>query len=101
VNASSEISTSTPVVPGETPSAVFIRPNTIHGCRPISVKIHPTTMASSDSGIAQIAIRHCHARAGMRPLRVSQRPVRAIRMWSPPRPIIHRNAQYVTQMIGV
>src|SRR6218665_1081469 len=36
------MSTSRPVTFGESAEEVIIWPNTIHGCRPISVKIHPT-----------------------------------------------------------
>jgi hypothetical protein len=69
------------------------RLKTIHGCRPISVKIQPTIMAASESGKLQIAAFQIHDCRGIRPLRVSQRPTTATSTWSMPSPIIQRNAQ--------
>ena len=86
---------------GDTADSVGSRLNTIHGCRPISVKIQPTIIAASESGKLHTATFHTQACFGMRPLRVSQRPTSATNTCSRPRPIIQRNDQYVTQMIGV
>src|SRR4051794_8728834 len=101
VNESSETSTVQPGTLGETPSSVSMRLNTIHGCRPISVKIHPTRIAMRDAGHAQVASFHAHAGTPrFAPLRVSQSPPTAVSAAIEPRPIIHRKDQYVTQRIG-
>ena len=86
---------------GETPSLVLSRLKTIHGWRPISVKIQPTIRAVRGSGKAHTAIRHTHLFFGKRPflffgkrpLRISQRPAAERSTGSIPSPIIHRNAQ--------
>ena len=78
---------------GETPSLVLSRLKTIHGWRPISVKIQPTIRAARGSGKAHTAIRDTHLFFGKRPLRISQRPAAERSTGSIPSPIIHRNAQ--------
>jgi len=60
VKAISEMSTSTPLTPGETPSCVVMSPNTSQGCLPISVKTQPMILAASASGNDQIASFHIH-----------------------------------------
>ena len=42
---------------GECASAVLSRPCTIHGCRPISVRIQPAVAAMYGNAIATIAVR--------------------------------------------
>ena len=42
---------------GECASAVLSRPCTIHGCRPISVRIQPAVAAMNGNAIATIAVR--------------------------------------------
>ena len=49
VNAVNEVSTSVRETLRDTPSRVSISPKTIHGWRPISVKIQPKELASSGS----------------------------------------------------
>src|SRR3954453_65168 len=101
VKETSEMSTVQPGTLGETPSWVSMSPKTIHGWRPISVKIHPTRIAKSDAGHAQVASFHAHAGTSrFALLRVSQRPTTAVSAAMPPRPIIHRNDQYVTHRTG-
>ena len=52
----SEVSTVPAPTLGETPSAVSMTPNTIHGCRPISVKIQPNELAKMGmNGSATVA----------------------------------------------
>ena len=95
------MSTSSPLTPGETPSCVVMSPKTIQGCLPISVKTQPMMLAASARGNDQIASFHIHCAGGfLAPLRVSHRPTTATRAAAMPRPIIQRNAQYVTQRIG-
>ena len=47
---------------GEFASAVFSRPCTIHGCRPISVRIQPAVAAMYGKATATIAV-HRNQRA--------------------------------------
>src|SRR6478736_4776854 len=101
VNETREISTVQPGTLGETPSCVSMRPKTIHGWRPISVKTQPTRIAKSDAGHDQIASFHAHwGTSRLAFLCVSHRPTTAVRAAMPPRPIIQRNDQYVTQRTG-
>ncbi len=77
---------------GETAIAVFIRPNTIHGCRPTSVKIQPKELAASGRNGSRIAAVTA-PRPGRRPLRIAHRNQAAAKAASVPAPIIQRKVQ--------
>ena len=51
---------------GETPSAVFISPCTIHGWRPFSVSIQPAVFITNGVNTAQIAARRNHLEVSSR-----------------------------------
>src|ERR1022692_2213628 len=57
VNVVMEMMTSAAETPGETLCDVFRTPNTVHGWRPISVKIQPMVMARYGSTEPQMAAR--------------------------------------------
>ena len=106
-----EASTS-PAELADTPAAVFIWPKTIHGWRPISVKIQPNELPTSGSSGSAIAdhssarrlppVRLMPAASPCRRLRHSSHSATsAISADSRPMPIMSRKLQYVTGMIGV
>ena len=67
-----EVSTSPADTDGETPVAVVIMPKTIHGCRPVSVKIQPKLLANNGSSGGEHGDRTQQPRGcrDVRPLRV-------------------------------
>src|ERR1017187_6699419 len=70
VKVISEAQTSPADTLGETPLAVVMSPKTIHGWRPVSVKIQPKLLANNgSSGVARIVQNHRRWR-GMRSRRV-------------------------------
>src|SRR3954470_20739190 len=93
VKTVSEVSTDPVPTVGETLSAVRRWPNTVQGCRPISVKIQPNELASSGSDTDQTAARQNQRPDGSRPARVSHRPRAASSTENMPGPIISRNDQ--------
>jgi hypothetical protein len=88
-----EIHTSAALTPGDTPAAVGIRPKTIHGWRPISVKIQPNELANSGmNGTVMAAPVPASAAALRLPLRM---PTTSPDRDAPnmPMPIMNRNVQ--------
>lgn len=93
MNAVNEVSTSASETLRDTPLRVSISPNTIHGWRPISVKIQPKELASNGStGMASPA-RSSHLLLGVRPLRWLQSTSRAIAPAAIPKAIMKRKLQ--------
>src|SRR5689334_15431769 len=86
---------------GEAASAVCIRPNTTHGWRPISVNTQPTPLPSRAHNGASTTIQLYQGQVGVRRLRVIQASSTAPATPATPSPIIQRNDQYVTGMIGL
>ncbi len=77
-----------------------MRPKTVHGCRPISVKIQPRVLARKGRPIPAMASRYAHRPAGSLPRLVSQSPAAASSADSAPKPIIRRNDQYARPTTG-
>ena len=92
MNAVSENATSPRETPGDTLAAVSSSPTTVHGWRPISVRIQPKMFAASAAGRPSIATGYIHA-PGSRPRRVSHSPTTPTPIPAIPSPIISRNAQ--------
>jgi hypothetical protein len=88
-----EIRTSAVLTPGDTPAAVGMSPKTIHGWRPISVKIQPNELPSSGvSGRRRASLPHQTLR-GIRPRLNAQSTQIAASADDMPMPIINRNVQ--------
>src|SRR3954468_20432090 len=85
---------------GETPLAVVIRPKTIQGWRPTSVKIQPKLLARTGRSGAATAAYANHRDVGMRSLRVSHRTATAMSEVAMPSPIMKRKVQWVVGMLG-
>src|ERR1051325_2666930 len=96
-----EVAASPVLTAGEPLSAVLKTPNTVHGWRPISVKIQPNEFASSGMATVVMAAVQSQRLVGVRPLRLAHRASAAIAMARPPKPIIRRNDQYVIGTLGV
>jgi hypothetical protein len=98
-----EVSTVPAPTDGDALSAVLSTPNTVHGWRPISVKIQPNEFAASGSTTA-----HGPSRQNQRVTRgsascsrrVSHSPASPNTVTTRPSPIMKRNDQYVTGMFG-
>ena len=86
---------------GETASEVFSRSWTIHGWRPISVRIQPAVAARYGKAIATIAIRWNHRALWSLRLRYSHAPTAAIRNIATPSIAITRIDQYISRTRGM
>src|SRR5689334_24105461 len=93
VSTISEVAAVPVLTDGEPLSAVLKTPKTVHGWRPISVKIQPNELASSGMPTVVIAAIQSQRLAGVRPRRVAQSASSATTIASPPKPIIKRNDQ--------
>ena len=69
---------------GELASEVLSRPCTIHGCRPISVRIQPAVAAMYGNAIATIAVRWNQRARSSFCFQYSQAPTTATRSISIP-----------------
>src|ERR1035437_5545004 len=79
VKTMSEVQTSPADTEGETPWAVVMTPKTIHGCRPVSVKIQPKLLANNgSSGVARTVQNQTRGR-GIRSRRVDHNTAMAIK----------------------
>src|SRR3954452_11311458 len=86
---------------GETPSAVFINPWTIHGWRPFSVSIQPAVFMRNGVNTAQIAARWNHRAVSRRRAGNNHAPHNASSPNPGPRYPIPRNHQYRTKTFGM
>ena len=85
---------------GLTPALVRISPNTTQGWRPVSVKIQPNELASTGSSGTTPAASRTQREVGARPRRTSHQTSSANAAAARPIPIIRRNDQNATGMLG-
>src|SRR5579875_1796696 len=97
----SEIRTDAIPTFGEMAFAVFSSPNTTHGCRPISVKIHPEKLATNGKTIAKMPARRYQRDFSKRFWCHNHRPTRLNNASKPPIPTMMRNDQYVKATFGI
>jgi len=86
---------------GETACEVFSRFCTIHGWRPISVRIQPKIAAMYGNAIATTAIHPNHRAFSSLRLRYSHAPTAAIPNITTPRIAITRIDQYINSTRGM
>ena len=83
------------MTPGDTPLSIRITPNTIHGARPISVKIQPAELPTKGSTIAGTSSASSSRPCSNRSRSIATTAQAASSSISKPAPTITRKFQYV------
>src|SRR3954462_11763744 len=88
------------LIAGETPLLVFMRPWTIHGCRPFSVSIQPAVLMTNGSAATQTASRRNRPDRASVPRQMRQHPQSAKRNTREAAYAMTRIDQYWTNTFG-
>src|SRR5215212_3579200 len=88
------------LIAGETPLLVFMRPWTIHGCRPFSVSIQPAVLMTNGSATTHTVSRRNHPDRVSVPRQIRQHPQSAKRNTTAAAYAMTRIDQYWTKTFG-